>query len=248
MSDVQERGDGVVIVTGASGGLGRAIVARLLHDGHRVVGASRTCPPELERLVAENPERAWHVTLDLARPDELHAVAQEIVTRFGRPFGLVNNAAIAPSGVLATMHDAEIARLVQVNITSTILLTKYLLRPMLLQRRGRIVNVSSIIAATGYNGLSVYAASKAALVGFTRSLSRELGRAGITVNAVAPGYMATEMTAPIEGEQLDAIRRRSAMRALIEPADAAGAVSYLLGPDAERVTGTVLTVDAGSTA
>ena len=248
MTTQRSANPGPVVVTGASGGLGRAIVARLLDDGHLVVGASRTCPPDLQQLIAANPDRAGYVRIDLARPDTLQDAAREVVDRFGRPFGLVNNAAIAHSGVLATMHDSEIAEQLQVNVTSTILLTKYLLRPMLLERRGRIVNVSSVIAATGYNGLSVYGASKAALVGFTRSLARELGRAGITVNAVAPGYMETEMTAPIQGDQLDSIRRRSAMRALIEPADAAGAVSYLLGPDGAHVTGTVLTVDAGSTA
>jgi 3-oxoacyl-[acyl-carrier protein] reductase len=239
---------GPVIVTGASGGLGLAIVARCLADGHAVVAASRSCPPALSALIENYPERAAFVELDLAKPDSLHGFAQDTVRRFGHPFGLVNNAAVAPSGVLATMHDSEIATLLQVNVTSTIILTKYMLRPMLLKRTGRIVNISSIIAATGYNGLSVYGASKAALIGFTRSLAREVGRVGITVNAVAPGYMATGMTAGLGEDQLDSIRRRSALRVLIGPADAAGAVAYLLGPDGALVTGTVVTVDAGSTA
>lgn len=239
---------GPVVVTGASGGLGRAVVERLLADGHSVVAASRTCPPALAALLEPAGDRGAYVPLDLARPEELQRVAHELVERHGRPYGLVNNAAIAPSGVLATMYDIEISSLIQVNVTSTILLTKYLLRPMLLERRGRIVNVSSIIANTGYNGLSVYAASKAALVGFTRSLAREVGRVGITVNAVAPGYMETGMTEALDADQLATIRRRSAMRLLIDPHDAAGAVAYLLGSDGARITGTVLTVDAGSTA
>ena len=242
------RGQGRVVVTGASGGLGLAIVERLVADGHSIVAASRSCPPGLSHLIEQNPERLAFVPLDLAQPEELQAFARDVVTRFGHPFGLVNNAALALDGVLATMHDREIASVIQVNVTSTIVLTKYLLRPMLLERQGRIVNVASIIAATGYNGLSVYGASKAALVGFTRSLAREVGRVGITVNAVAPGFMATGMTAGLGSEQLDTIRRRSALRELIEPASAAGAVSYLLGPDAALVTGTVLTVDGGSTA
>jgi 3-oxoacyl-[acyl-carrier protein] reductase len=244
----QRDGTGPIIVTGASGGLGRAITQRLLADGHRVVAASRSCPPELAAILEAGGDRAAYEPLDLAKPGELLKVARTIIEHHGHPFGLVNNAAVAPSGVLATMYDSEITELLQVNVTSTILLTKYLLRPMLVERRGRIVNVSSIIAATGYNGLSVYGASKAALVGFTRSLAREVGRVGITVNAVAPGYMETGMTVALMPDQLDTIRRRSAMRQLIDPRDAAGAVAYLLGPDGGRITGTVLTVDAGSTA
>jgi 3-oxoacyl-[acyl-carrier protein] reductase len=239
---------GRVVITGASGGLGLAIVKRLIGDGHSVVAASRSCPPGLAELVEQHADRATFMPLDLGEPATLQAFARDVVAQFGHPFGLVNNAALALDGVLATMHDREIAAVVQVNVTSTILLTKYLLRPMLLERRGRIVNIASIIATTGYNGLSVYGASKAALVGFTHSLAREVGRVGITVNAVAPGYMATGMTAGLGPEQLDTIRRRSALRTLIDPADAAGAVSYLLGPDAALVTGTVLTIDGGSTA
>ena len=243
-----EPSTGPVVVTGASGGLGMAIVARCLADGHTVVAASRSCPPALTSLLEIHRERAAFVALDLAAPDGLQPFARDLVSRFGRPFALVNNAAIAPSGVLATMHESEITALLQVNVTSTIILTKYLLRPMLLRRQGRIVNISSIIAMTGYNGLSVYAASKAALIGFTRSLAREVGRVGITVNAVAPGYMATGMTAGLGDDQLDSIRRRSALRALVTPIDAAGAVAYLLSPDGAFVTGSVVTVDAGSTA
>jgi 3-oxoacyl-[acyl-carrier protein] reductase len=118
---------------------------------------------------------------------------------------------------------------------------------MLSRKEGRIINVSSIIATTGFNGLSVYGASKAGLSGFTRSLARELGRTNITVNCVAPGFMATDMTAGLEGEKLDSIRRRAPL-GLAEPDDAAGAVAYLLSNDARRVTGTTLTVDGGSTA
>jgi 3-oxoacyl-[acyl-carrier protein] reductase len=119
---------------------------------------------------------------------------------------------------------------------------------MLLQRRGRIINVSSIIADTGFSGLSVYAASKAALVGLTKSLARELGRAGITVNAVAPGYMETDMTQSLKGERLETIRRRSPLGRLATVSDVSAAVTFLLSDDAASITGITLTVDAGSTA
>jgi 3-oxoacyl-[acyl-carrier protein] reductase len=126
-------------------------------------------------------------------------------------------------------------------------LTKYVSRSMLLNKGGRIVNISSIIASTGFSGLSAYAASKAALEGFTKSLARELGRVDITVNAVAPGYMQTGMTQSLGGEKLQSIVRRSPLRRLATTADAAGAVAYLMSPDAASITGTVLTIDAGST-
>ena len=146
------------------------------------------------------------------------------------------------------MHNSEITALLNLNVQAPILLTKYLLRPMLLNQSGRIINISSIIARTGFNGLSVYAASKAALEGFTKSLSREVGKAGITVNCVAPGYMQTEMTNSLQGDKLESIKRRSPLGRLATPDDAAGAVLYLLSEQAATVTGTTITVDAGSTA
>lgn len=237
---------GTVLVTGASRGLGLAIARRLAAEGYDVIAASRGISPELQALCRES--RVSFAPLDLLKTGTLHGYCREVTRAHGPLWGLVNNAAIAPDGVLATMHEREISELIQVNVTSTILLTKYALRSMLLKRKGRIVNISSVIASTGYNGLSVYGASKAALVGFTRSLAREVGKAGITVNAVAPGYMDTSMTSGLDDEQLDSIERRSAMRTRVSPDDVAGSVAYLLGPDGARVTGTVVTVDAGSTA
>jgi 3-oxoacyl-[acyl-carrier protein] reductase len=145
------------------------------------------------------------------------------------------------------MHQSDIDRVMATNLTGPIVFTKYISRSMLSRGEGRIVNISSIIASTGFHGLSVYAATKAGLEGFTRSLSREIGKLGLTVNCVAPGYMETEMTEGLQGGKLDSIRRRAPL-GLPRVEDAAGAVSYLLGPDAARVTGAVLTVDGGSTA
>ena len=163
-------------------------------------------------------------------------------------WGLVNNAAHGTDGVLATLHEKDIAQLIRVNVEAPILLTKYLLRPMLMNRSGRIVNISSIIATTGFSGLSVYGATKAALAGFTRSLSREVGKVGITVNTVAPGYMETDMTSGLQGEKLESILRRSPLGQLAKAEDVAHAVTYLLSEKAANVTGSTITVDAGSTA
>jgi 3-oxoacyl-[acyl-carrier protein] reductase len=128
------------------------------------------------------------------------------------------------------------------------MLSKYLARAMMADGGGRIVNVASIIGFTGYNGLSVYGASKASMLGFTRSLARELGRLGINVNAVAPGFLDTEMTQSINDDQRRKIARRSALRRLADVEDVADAVEFLMGDKAKSITGTVLTVDAGSTA
>jgi 3-oxoacyl-[acyl-carrier protein] reductase len=168
--------------------------------------------------------------------------------QFGPIYGLVNNAAVGTDGVLATMHNSKIETLVRVNTLSPIVLTKYVVRQMMADGGGRIVNVSSIIGFTGYSGLSVYGATKASMLGFTRSLAREVGRLGVNVNAVAPGFMDTEMTQGLEGEQRAKVARRSALRRLPEVDDVANAVDFLLGEGGKSITGTVLTVDAGSTA
>ena len=161
---------------------------------------------------------------------------------------MVNNAAIGHDGVLATMHEKDIFQLVTTNVTAPILLTKYASRSMLINGTGRIVNVGSIIGSTGFNGLSVYGATKSALSGFTKSLAREVGKANITVNTLAPGYMETAMTAGLQGDKLASIKRRSPLGRLANVDDAASAVVFLLSDAAASITGTTLTVDAGSTA
>ena len=238
----------LVVVTGATRGLGLAVARRLVRDGYRVIGAGRTPGDEMLTWQQQAGARFTFVPLDLARTEALHAWVRALVQAHGPIYGLVNNAALGHDGVLATMHESQIADMLRINIEAPMLLAKYCARSMLLQRKGRIVNVASIIASTGFSGLSVYGATKAAMVGFTRSLARELGKAGITVNALAPGYMQTDMTAGLQGEKLDSIRRRSPLGRLASVDDAAGAVAYLLSNDAASVTGSTLTVDAGSTA
>ncbi|MEM1417154.1 MAG: SDR family oxidoreductase [Myxococcota bacterium] len=239
--------DRLVLVSGVSRGLGAAIAARLLRDGYRVAGIARSRSEAVEGLGAEHGERFAFVQADLGELEAIPGLVRQVTKAHGPLHGLVNNAAVGGDGLLATMHATDIERVVRVNLLGAMTLTKYACRSMLKERAGRVVNVSSIIARTGFSGLSVYAATKAGLEGFSRSLARELGKAGITVNCVAPGYMETAMTSALQGEKLESIRRRSPL-GLAETADAAGAVAYLLGPDAARVTGTVLTVDGGSTA
>lgn len=237
----------VVLVTGGNRGLGFAIVQSLAVAGYSVVAAARSCTPELEQLMSGNSHVSYE-PLDLADRRAIHEWSKNFVEKHGAPYALINNAAIAHDGVLGTMHESQIEEVIAVNVTATLLLTKYISRAMLRNRIGRIINVSSIIASTGFNGLSVYAASKAALNGFTKSLSRELGKVNITVNAVAPGYMETSMSAGINDAQLDQIRRRSALKRLAKTSEVASTVKYLLSEEAAAITGTIVTIDAGNTA
>lgn len=234
-----------VIVTGAARGLGLAITERLVLEGYRVIGIGRTLTTEYQDIMLRHS--ASFINFDLSEIDKIPDLVKSIHQRDGKIYGLVNNAGIGADGVLGTMHLTDILKVISVNLVASIILTKYISRKMLMHGEGRIVNISSIIASTGFNGLAVYAASKAGLEGFTRSLSRELGRANITVNCVAPGYMETEMTAGLAGEKFESVRRRAPL-GLPTTEDAAGAVAYLLSRDANRVSGTVLTVDGGSTA
>jgi len=241
-----------VIVTGGSRGLGLGIAAKLTAAGYSVIAVARkTSAP----LTAAIEATAWSKTgalhfaaCDLGEIEKIPDLVRGLRKQHGPIYGLVNNAAIGTDGVLATMHNAKIETLVRVNTLAPIVLTKYVVRQMMADGGGRIVNVSSIIGFTGYSGLSVYGATKASMLGFTRSLAREVGRLGVNVNAVAPGFMDTEMTQGLEGEQRAKVARRSALRRLPEVDDVANAVEFLLGEGGKSITGTVLTVDAGSTA
>jgi len=238
-----------VIVTGGTRGLGVAVTERLAADGYEVVATGRKLSPQLEEVIAKYPDgRVRFAAADFENTSGIRETVKQILSDTKQIFGLVNNAAIGDDGVLATMHDSQIERMLQVNCLAPILFTKYVCRAMLTKGDGRIVNISSIIANTGFSGLSVYAATKAAMVGFTKSLARELGKANITVNAIAPGYMSTDMTQGLQGEKLKQIERRSPLSRLARTADVAEAVGFLMGPGGRSITGTTITVDAGSTA
>lgn len=240
-----------VIVTGGSRGLGLAIATRLATSGYRVIAIARKETDELRAagVSAQEAGGALHYrAFDLTETRSLAALVSALQKEFGPLYGLVNNAGIGTSGVLAMMPDAQIERLMQINVISPILLSKYLVRRMMTERAGRIINISSIVAATGFQGLSVYSATKAALLGFTRSLAREIGQFGVTVNAVAPGFADTEMTRELGEAEREKIMRRSALRRLVSGDDVASAVAFLMSEAAKNITGTTLTVDAGNTA
>jgi 3-oxoacyl-[acyl-carrier protein] reductase len=241
-----------VIVTGGSRGLGLAMSGALAGAGYRVIAVARKNSAQLTAAAAKATEEGRGAidfrAGDLSDLETLAPLVRSLRADFGPLYGLINNAGLGTSGILSNMRDAEIQRLVQLNTVSPIVLSKYVVRSMMTQREGRIVNIASIVAATGYSGLSVYSATKASLIGFTRSLAREVGQLGITVNALAPGFVDTEMTHELSDAQRQTIARRSALHRMPEPIDVAHSVVFLLGEAGRNITGTVITIDAGNTA
>jgi 3-oxoacyl-[acyl-carrier protein] reductase len=241
-----------VIVTGGSRGLGLGIARRLTAVGYRVIAVARKENSELTAAMQEaelaNPGSFHFVPFDLSDIDGISNLVSALRKNFGAIYGLVNNAGISFDGILALMPTSQIEQLLRINLLSPIVLSKYVVRFMMADGGGRIVNLASVTAFTGYSGLSVYGATKSSIIGFSRSLAREVGRTGVNVNSVAPGFIETDMTHGLKDEQRQQIEKRSALRRLAGVEDVANAVEFLLGDRAKNITGTVITVDAGNTA
>lgn len=242
-------GDRVVVVTGGSRGLGAGIVQAYLDAGDRVATCARTATKQTDAW-ADDPDtggRFYFHPADLSRAADAEAFVKAVVARWGRVDVLINNAGVARDGVLGLTSDADIDTVVDLNLKGTLYMSRLVSRRMLAQRAGHIVNISSIVGRSGYRGLGVYSATKAALDGLTRSMARELGSRGIVVNGIAPGYLRTEMSHGLDEEQLGQIARRTPAGRLGEPADVARACLFLTDPDNGYLTGHVLVVDGGLT-
>jgi 3-oxoacyl-[acyl-carrier protein] reductase len=239
-----------VIVTGGSRGLGAGLVQAFLDTGDRVATCARSATPAVEAWSADpGLEGRFHFeALDLVDREACDGFVRSVADRFGGVDVLVNNAGVAREGVLALAQDADLEAVLDLNVRATIQVTRAAVRRMLPRGAGRVINISSVTGLSGYRGLSVYGASKAALDGFTRALSRELGARQITVNSVAPGYLRTEMSLRLDEEQLAQISRRTPLGRLGESEDVAAAVLFLASDAARFVTGHVLVVDGGLTA
>ena len=234
----------VALVTGASRGIGAAIAEALAADGLFVVGTA-TSDDGAARIGAALGQGGAGLVLRIDDDDAAAEGLERLGDRFPAPSVLVNNAGITRDNLLLRMKPAQWGAVVDANLNGLFRVTQPLLRGMVRQRWGRIVNVSSVVARMGNAGQANYAASKAGIEGFTRALAREVGTRGITVNAVAPGFVATDMTASLPPAQRDALLAQTALGRLGTPADVAGAVSFLISDAAAYVTGETLHVNGG---
>ena len=237
----------VVLLSGGSRGLGLHLVKALLATGNSVATFARSATPAMADLEREAPDRFHFQVLDALDEEGIKQFVPGVVDKFGRIDGLVNNAAIGQDELLAHTSPERIEQIVATNITAPIQLTRLVVKRMLLQQdRGSVVNITSICGSRGYAGLAVYAASKGALEAFTRAMARELGESGIRFNSVAPGFFASEMSAVLLPEQMNAIKRRTPTGVLSAEADVFAAVDLLLSRVA-NVHGQTFVVDGGIT-
>lgn len=232
------------LITGASGGIGGAI-AHALHGAGATVALSGTRVEPLEALAAELGSRAHVLPCNLSDAAAVDALPKQAIEAMGAVDILVNNAGITRDQIFMRMSDDEWQSVLDVNMTSTMRLCRGVMRPMMKARWGRIINISSIVGATGNPGQANYAASKAGMVGMTKSIAYEVASRGITANAVAPGFIATAMTDKLNDDQKAAINAKIPAARMGMPEEIAAAVLYLASPEAGYVTGTTLHVNGG---
>lgn len=237
----------VIAITGGSRGLGAGIVQAFLDAGERVATCSRSATPATDAWAKSHPDHFLFVEADLSKPDDAKAYVDATIERWGKVDVLVNNAGVARDGILGMTSDDDLDTVIDLNLKGTLYVSRLVSRRMLARRSGSIVNISSIVGLSGYRGLAVYSATKAAMDGLTRALARELGSRGITVNSVAPGYLRTEMSHGLDEAQLQQIVRRTPAGRLGEPADIARVVQFLVDPANSYLTGQVIVVDGGLT-
>ncbi|HEX4630555.1 MAG TPA: 3-oxoacyl-[acyl-carrier-protein] reductase [Chthoniobacterales bacterium] len=238
----------VAVVTGAGRGIGHAIALRLAKEGARVASVSRTeanAQKTADEINSTRADAARAYAVDVADQAAVQKAAAEIFEAFGRVDILVNNAGVTRDGLSMRLSMDDWDTVLNTNLKGAFNFTQAVMRPMIKQRSGRIINISSISGLTGNAGQANYAASKAGLIGLTKTLARELASRGITVNAVAPGLIETDMTTVLSDEVRQAILQKIPLGKLGEPDDIAGAVAYLASPEAKYITGQVLTVDGG---
>lgn len=242
MADTKDRR--IALVTGASRGIGRAIAARLMHDGYFVVG-SATSDEGARQIDVELGDHGGGIVLRVDADETAEQGIADLQERFGAPSVLVNNAGITRDNLLMRMTGTQWSSVVEANLSGLYRVIRPLLRGMMRQRYGRIVNLSSVVARMGNPGQTNYAATKAGIEGFTRALAQEVGSRGITVNAVAPGFIDTDMTRDLGEEQIKALVDRTAVRRIGSVDDVAAAVSFLASEAAGYITGETLHVNGG---
>ena len=238
----------VAIVTGAGRGIGHAIALRFAREGARVASVSRSeanAQQTATEINAARPDAARAYAVDVADHAAVQQTAARILEDFGRVDILVNNAGVTRDGLSMRMSLEDWETVIDTNLKGAFSFTQAIMRAMIKQRSGRIINISSVAGLTGNAGQANYAASKAGLIGLTKTLARELASRGITVNAVAPGFIVTDMTGVLSEQVKEAILTKIPLGKFGEGEDIAAAVAFLAAPEAKYITGQVLTVDGG---
>lgn len=237
-----------VLVSGGSRGLGLGIVTALLSAGHRVAAFSRRPSPGVQELTASHPETFVFLECDMAEPEKFPGLVRDAEAKLGRLTALINNAGIVDEELLARQRPEAIERLLDINLRGPLLLTRQAIRSMMIEGKGRVVNISSIVSVSGYKGTVAYSATKGGINAMTRALARELGGRGITVNTVAPGYMETDLVKQMSAKHLAQIVRRTPLGRAGAVSDVVGVVTFLLSDAASFVSGQTIVVDGGLTA
>jgi 3-oxoacyl-[acyl-carrier protein] reductase len=235
----------IALVTGATRGIGAAIAERLARDGARVIGTATTAEGAARISANLAPSGGRGLVLDVVKQDSIEAVIEDIEAKEGAVGILCNNAGITRDTLLLRMKEEDWDAVLDTNLASVFKLSKAVLRGMMKARKGRIVSITSIVGLTGNPGQANYAAAKAGILGFTKSLAREVGSRGITVNAVAPGFIDTDMTRALAEAQRAALNTQIPLGRLGQPADIAAAVAFLCSPDGAYITGETLHVNGG---
>lgn len=237
----------VAVVSGGSKGLGFSICKTLLAEGYCVATFSRSSTPELEALIAESSGQLYWESLDISDGARLAGFLRKVRETYGRVGYLVNSAGMANEGLLTMMKSNDISRMIRVNLEGAINLSQACVKQMMVGGFGVILNVSSVVGVRGFKGVAAYSATKAALDGLTRSLAKELGPTGIRVNAIAPGFMETEMTSELTDQQKARLVRQTPLSRLGTVNDVSSVVKFLLSDESSFVTGQTLVVDGGLT-
>ena len=239
--------DDIALVTGASRGIGKAIALELARRGATVIGTatSESGAQSITQWLSEGGFKGRGLVLNVAQPESVDALLKEIEAKEGSPTVLVNNAGITRDNLLLRMKPEEWDEIMNTNLGSIYRLSKAVLRGMMKARRGRIISIASVVGVMGNAGQTNYAAAKAGIIGFSKSLAREVGSRNITVNVVAPGFIATDMTAQLAAEQQQQLASQVALGRLGAPEDIAHAVAFLASPQASYITGETLHVNGG---
>lgn len=248
MSQVQTLTDQVALVTGGSRGIGRAISLMLASHGAKVAVNYASSAAKAEEVVAEirsNGGEAMAFGFDVGNAEAVEKGVKDVLEQFGKVDILVNNAGIAQDGLLVRTSVADWQKTIDINLSGSFYCTKAVAKSMMKSRYGRVINVSSVIGEMGNAGQAAYAASKSGLFGLTKTLAKELGSRNITVNSIAPGYIATDMTAEMSEDQTQGILQSVALGRLGQPEDIANAIAFLASPHASYITGQVLGVNGG---